>query len=99
MMSLGVMVLLLVLYLLVCDWFLWQSLQRAITASSVTVYQCVGKAVEEVESTSSDIKIESDDENGESGEMEDGNVMSTKSYKRRERVDTDEMEGNAGLEI
>ena len=80
MMSLGVMVLLLVLYLLVCDWFLWQSLQRAITASSVTVYQCVGKVVE-------------------AGEMEDGNVMSTKSYKRRERVDTDEMEGNAGLEI
>ena len=98
-MSTGVMVLLLVLYLLVCDGFLWQSLQRAITASSVTVYQCVGKAEEDVESTSSDIKIVSDDENQESGELTDGNVMSTKSYKRRERVDTEEMEGNAGLEI
>lgn len=99
MISSGMMVLFLVLYLLVCDGFLWQSLQRAITASSVTVYQCVEKTEEDVESTSSDIKIVSEDDNAESGEMTEGNVISTRSYKRRERVNTEEMEGDAGLEI
>ncbi len=52
-----------------------------------------------MESSSSEIRIESDDENPESGEVPEGNVMSTKSYRRRERVNSEEMEGDAGLEI
>ena len=96
-----VMIALLFVFLVANDVLLWFSLQHAVTASSVTVYQCTrkGEKVEEMESSSSEIRIESDDENPESGEVPEGNVMSTKSYRRRERVNTEEMEGDAGLEI
>ena len=50
----------------------------------------------EIETSSSDIRIESDEE-GESEEAKN-NIVSTKSY-RRGRVDSKEMDGNAGLEI
>ena len=52
-----------------------------------------------MESSSSEIRIESDDENPESGEISEGNVVSTKTYRKRERVNSVEMEGDAGLEI
>ena len=42
--------------------------------------------------------IESD-QDVESSEIADSNVVSTKSYRHRDRVDTGEMDGDAGLEI
>lgn len=42
--------------------------------------------------------IESD-EDVESSEIADSNMVSTKSYRHRDRVDTGEMDGDAGLEI
>lgn len=35
----------------------------------------------------------------ESSENADSNVVSTKTYRHRDRVDTGEMDGDAGLEI
>ena len=39
------------------------------------------------------------DEGVESDEVAEGNVVSTKSYRHRDRVNTVEMDGDAGLEI
>ena len=55
--------------------------------------------VEALETSSSEIRIESDEEVQEPMEYEISKVVSTKEYRRRERVNTDEMEGDAGLEI
>lgn len=52
-----------------------------------------------LETSSSEIRIESDEEVQEPIEFEKSKVVSTKEYRRRERVNTDEMEGDAGLEI
>lgn len=55
--------------------------------------------LETVETSSSEIRIESDDETQESSELSGGNVVSTREYRRRDRVDSEEMEGDAGLAI
>mgnify|MGYP006967686831 CR=1 FL=1 len=49
----------------------------------------------ELEASSSEIRIESE---GESEEARN-NIVSTKSYRHRSRVDSKDMDGNAGLEI
>ena len=56
-------------------------------------------AVDVLETSSSEIRIESDEEIQEPIEFERSKVVSTKEYRRRERVNSDEMEGDAGLVI
>lgn len=91
------------LLLMTCVWYilLIVQLHADVSASPVTTYQCVKqetkKRIEE-ETSSSEIRIDSD-EGVESGEVAEGNVVSTKSYRHRDRVNTVEMDGDAGLEI
>lgn len=70
-----------------------------VSASPITTNRCVREDLHmmELETSSSDIRIESDEE-GESEEARN-NIVSTKSYRRRSRVDSKDMDGNAGLEI
>ena len=97
--SLGAMMGILVIYLLVALGVLYMELQTNVMASPVTTYECVVQRPkkEELETSSSEIRIESDDETAEVNEVDDGKVMSTMA-RRHDSMDS-EMEGNAGLEI
>lgn len=70
-----------------------------VSASPITTNRCVREDLRtvELEASSSEIRIESDEE-GESEEARN-NIVSTKSYRHRSRVDSKDMDGNAGLEI
>lgn len=92
-----------ILLLLIGVWYVLLVLQlyADVSVFPVTTYQCVRQDTKkrlEEETSSSEIRIESD-EGAESSEIADSNVVSTKTYRHRDRVDTGEMDGDAGLEI
>ena len=97
--SMGAMVGILVLYLLIALGVLYMELQSNVMASPVTTYECVVQRPkkEELETSSSEIRIESDDETAEVNEVGDEKIVSTLAH-RHDSMDS-EMEGNAGLEI
>ena len=94
----AIITILLVATILLCCLFV-RLLHGDVSASPVTTNRCVRENLQtmEVETSSSDIRIESDEE-GDSEEVKNS-IVSTKSYRRRNRVDSKEMDGNAGLEI
>ena len=92
----AIIAILLVATLLLCCLFV-RRLYGDVSASPVTTNRCVRENLQtmEVETSSSDIRIESDE--GDSEEVKNS-IVSMKGYRRRNRVDS-EMEENAGLEI
>lgn len=94
-----VMLTLLVVYLAIGLSVLYFQLQKNAMASPVTIYQCARQEPKRVdlETSSSEIRIESDDEGEETISLGEGDMVSTKT-PRHDSMDS-EMEGNAGLEI
>lgn len=84
------------LYSFVCNLILFFKLRQTVVSTPVEAYECVrpsSQPVTELESSSSDIRIESGDE----VEPEEAPLVSTKSYTRR--VTLSDLGDDAGLPI
>ena len=94
-----VMLTLLVVYLAIELAVLYFQLQESVMASPVTIYQCARQEPKkmDLETSSSEIRIESGDDGEDTIPLDEGDMVSTKT-PRHDSVDS-EMEGNAGLEI
>ena len=94
-----VMLTILVVYLGIGLTVLYFQLQKNAIASPVTIYQCARQEPKKVdlETSSSEIRIESGDDGEETIPLDDEDLISTKPT-RHDSMDS-EMEGNAGLEI
>ena len=83
--SMEVMLTLLVVYLAIGLTVLYFQLQKNAIASPVTIYQCARQESKRVdlETSSSEIRIESDDEGEETIPLGEGDMVSTKTWIRR----------------
>lgn len=86
------------LYSFLCDLVLFLQLRRSVVSSPIQAYECVHPAAQpqpELETSSSDIRIESGDE----VEPPDTSLVSTKSMSRREQPELSDSGDDAGLPI
>ena len=88
-----------IVYCLICNLLLFFKLHQAVASSPIKTYECVhlkSQPVTELETSSSEIRIESEDD---TDQQEKDSLISTKSYVHRERVESSDLGEDAGLPI